>query len=53
MFLILKLKNKLNKKLRVLIYNNFKIYKTFKVLKFCFKNNIILCRLSSYTSYKL
>jgi hypothetical protein len=37
----------------VLINNSFGTYKTLEILEFCFKNNIILCRLPSYTSYKL
>jgi hypothetical protein len=31
----------------------FGTYKTLEVLKFCLENYIILCRLLSYTSYKL
>ena len=37
----------------MLIYNSFGTYKILEILKFCFKNNIILYRLLSYTSYKL
>ncbi|TAQ89993.1 hypothetical protein B7494_g1667 [Chlorociboria aeruginascens] len=32
---------------------NFRTHKTLKALEFCFKNNIILCRLPSHTSHKL
>jgi hypothetical protein len=39
--------------LRVLICDGFGTYKTLEILEFCFENNIILCRLPSYTSYKL
>jgi hypothetical protein len=37
----------------VLICDSFGIHKTLKILEFCFKNNIILYRLPSYTSHKL
>ncbi|OCK94647.1 uncharacterized protein K441DRAFT_559298, partial [Cenococcum geophilum 1.58] len=40
-------------RLRVLIYNGFRTHETLKILEFCFKNNIILYYLPSYTSYKL
>jgi hypothetical protein len=50
----LRLENKLvNSKPCVLICNSFGFYKTLEVLDFCFKNNIILCYLLFYTSYKL
>ena len=41
------------KKPRVLICDGFGTYEILEILKFCFKNNIILCRLPSHTSYKL
>lgn len=42
-----------NQKLRILICNSFGTHKSFAVLKYCFENNIILCRILSHTSYKL
>jgi hypothetical protein len=42
-----------NQKPRVLICNSFGTHKTLEALEFCFENNIILCRLPSYTSHKL
>src|ERR1700721_2454290 len=46
-------RGQVNQKPQVLICNSFGTHKTLKALEFCFKNNIILCRLSFYTSYKL
>lgn len=40
-------------KLRVLICNSFSTHEILEVLKYYFANNIILCYLLSYTSYKL
>jgi DDE superfamily endonuclease len=37
----------------MLICNGFRTYETLKMMEFCFENNIILCRLLSYTSHKL
>jgi hypothetical protein len=37
----------------MLICDSFGIHETFEALEFCFENNIILCHLFSYTSYKL
>jgi hypothetical protein len=37
----------------VLICDGFGTHKTLEILEFCFENNIILCRLPSYTSHKL
>ena len=37
----------------MLIYNSFGTHQILEILKFCFKNNIILYRLPSHTSYKL
>ena len=37
----------------MLICDGFSTYKTLEILEFCFENNIILCCLPSYTSYKL
>jgi len=48
-----KTKEQANKKPRVLICNGFRTHKTLKILEFYFENNILLCRLPSYTSYKL
>ena len=42
-----------NGKQRILICDGFGTHKTLKILEFCFKNNILLCRLPSYTSQKL
>ncbi|KAF7671062.1 hypothetical protein GT037_010843 [Alternaria burnsii] len=42
-----------NGKPRVLICDGFGTHETLEILEFCFKNNIILCRLPSYTSHKL
>jgi hypothetical protein len=33
--------------------NCFRTHETVEILEFCFTNNIILCRLPSYTSYRL
>ena len=38
---------------QVLICDSFGTHKTLEALEFCFKNNIILYRLPSYTSHKL
>ncbi|NWN33660.1 hypothetical protein GY663_31270, partial [Klebsiella michiganensis] len=38
---------------RVPICDGFGTHETLEILEFCFTNNIILCRLSSYTSHKL
>lgn len=37
----------------MLICDGFGSHETLEILEFCFKNNIILCRLPSHTSYKL
>jgi hypothetical protein len=34
-------------------FQHFGTHETLEILEFCFENNIILCRLPSYTSYKL
>ncbi|PMD28097.1 hypothetical protein NA56DRAFT_666783 [Hyaloscypha hepaticicola] len=41
-----------NQKPRVLIYDSFGIHEILEILEFCFENNIILYRLSSYISHK-
>jgi hypothetical protein len=46
-------KDRANGKPRVLICDGFGTHETLEVLEFCFKNNIILCRLPSHTSHKL
>ena len=46
-------KEQANRKRRILICDNFTIYETLEILEFCFKNNILLCYLFSYTFYKL
>lgn len=42
-----------NGKPRVLICDGFGTHETLEILEFCFENNIVLCRLPSYTSHKL
>jgi hypothetical protein len=42
-----------NGKPRVLICDGFRTHEMLEILDFCFANNIILCRLLSYTSHKL
>jgi hypothetical protein len=37
----------------MLIWDGFGTHETLEILKFCFENNIILCRLPSHTSHKL
>jgi DDE superfamily endonuclease len=46
-------KERANKKPRVLICDGFGTHETLEILEFCFDNNILLCRLPSYTSHKL
>jgi hypothetical protein len=46
-------KERANNKLRVLICDSFGTHETLEILEYCFENNIILCCLPSYTSYKL
>ena len=43
----------INQKSQVLICDGFRTHETLKILKFCLKNNIFLCRLSFYTFHKL
>jgi len=38
---------------RVLINDGFATHESLELLKFCFENNILLCRLPSHTSHKL
>lgn len=38
---------------RILISDGFETHESLDVLKFCFENNIVLCRLPSHTSHKL
>jgi hypothetical protein len=38
---------------RVLINDGFATHESLELLEFCFKNNIVLCRLPSHTSHKL
>lgn len=47
------IKERANKKPRMLIWDGFGTHETLEVLKFCFENNIILCRMPSHTSHKL
>ena len=46
-------KERANNRPRVLICDGFETHETLEILEFCFENNILLCRLSSYISYKL
>lgn len=41
------------KKPRVLINDGFGTHESLELMKFCYQNNIILCRLPSHTSHKL
>lgn len=41
------------KKPRILIYDGFGTHETLEILEFCFENNILLCRIPSYTSHRL
>jgi hypothetical protein len=45
-------KERANRRPRVLILDGFGTHKTLKILEYCFANNIVLCRLPSYTSHK-
>jgi hypothetical protein len=47
------IKERANGKPRVLIYDGFRTHETVEILEFYFENNILLCHLPSYTSYKL
>jgi hypothetical protein len=38
---------------RILISDGFETHESLDVFKFCFENNIVLCRLPSHTSHKL
>jgi DDE superfamily endonuclease len=46
-------KQRANHQLRILINDGFGPHKSLEVMQFCYENNIILCRLPSYTSHKL
>jgi hypothetical protein len=46
-------KSQANCKPRILINDGFATHESLEVMKFCFENNIILCRLPSHTSHKL
>ena len=46
-------RDRANGKPRILINDGFGTHESLEVLKFCFENNIILCRLPSHTSHKL
>lgn len=41
-----------NHKPRILINNGFGTHKSLDLMRFCYENNIILCRLPSHTSHK-
>jgi hypothetical protein len=47
------IRSRANQKPRVLINDGFRTHESLEVMKFCFENNIRLCRLPSYTSHKL
>ena len=49
----LQIKEKVNQKPRVLIYDGLRIHKTIEILEYCFGNNIVLCRLFFHTFHKL
>jgi hypothetical protein len=49
----LETKERAKNKPRVLICDGFGTHETLEILKYCFVNNIVLCRLPSHTSYKL
>src|SRR5271170_5409012 len=42
-----------NHKPRVLINDGFGTHESLELIRFCYENNIILCRLPSHTSHKL
>jgi DDE superfamily endonuclease len=42
-----------NHRPRILISDGFGTHESLEILKFCYGNNIILCRLPSHTSHKL
>jgi hypothetical protein len=42
-----------NHRPRILISDGFGTHESLEILKFCYENNIILCRLPSHTSHKL
>jgi DDE superfamily endonuclease len=46
-------KDRVGKKLCILINDGFGTHKLLDLLKFCSENNIVLCRLLSHTSHKL
>jgi len=46
-------KDRANGKPRLLINNGFGTHESLELMKFCYENNIILCRLPSHTSHKL
>lgn len=46
-------KERANGKPRVLINDGFGTHESLELMKFCFENSIILCRLPSHTSHKL
>ena len=46
-------KPRANGKPRILICDGFGTHESLEVLKYCFENNIILCRIPSHTSHKL
>lgn len=46
-------KERANQRPRVLICDGFGTHETLEILEYCFKNNIILCRLPSHTFHKL
>jgi hypothetical protein len=46
-------RDRANHKPRVLICDGFGSHETLEILEYCFKNNIVLCRLPSHTSHKL
>lgn len=46
-------KARANRRPRILISDGFGTHESIEVLRFCYENNIILCRIPSHTSHKL
>ena len=47
------IKSRANHRPRILISDGFGTHESLEILKYCYENNIILCRLPSHTSHKL
>jgi DDE superfamily endonuclease len=46
-------KDRANQKPRILICDGFGTHESLEIIEYCFENNILLCRIPSYTSHKL